>query len=72
MSECNFCTYERLKKKLPKDHKITKIRSGFNGGLGGVDIYIHPKNVKLKELSDIDKKQYWKIWFMELPNRCAC
>jgi hypothetical protein len=71
MGECNYCTFKRIKSKVnTATHKIVKIAS--TGQLKGVDIYVCPKLVNVRRLSVEDRKQYWRIWFMQLPKKCCC
>ncbi len=74
MGKCNYCHYRDIKTSAAKDKKKVVSRN-YKGTLGGVDVFILPKNEQLpEELTKKDK--HWKLyhvaWFMRLPNNCTC
>lgn len=76
MSTCNYCRLKRLK-KYAKDNnlKVTKRSSNF---MGGVDFYIHPKEVKIppgfKHTPDNKEgfDEYFTIWCKAVGKYCEC
>jgi len=82
MSQCNYCTFQWIKKNRPKGYKIKKILSDF--GLGGIDVFIVPHNITVTDIKqwkkpskqfpngDENRQKYFVAWFMELPDFCCC
>lgn len=75
MSICNYCILQSIKKQAKlKGYKVT-ILYDAKWGLGGVNVYVHPKSIKISDLSggeDGERKQYRKAWMMEIPVYCCC
>lgn len=79
---CNHCTMQWLKRNIKKTDKV--ITRNSLGNLGGVDVFVVPKNKTLPpnaEMKGPSKKlpngckvynKYHKMWFMELTDFCAC
>lgn len=72
MSQCNFCNLKEPKREARKNRQKVTLRPGWNGGL---DVYVHPKNVVIPKI-DGDKnplrKKYCHQWFQALTDRCVC
>lgn len=69
MKDCNYCTFQRIKKRAKKEGKKVTIRKA-SGPLGGVDIFVHPTGIKPEGF--LSRAEYFEAWFMELPDKCAC
>lgn len=74
MTICNYCSYQNEKARAKERGMVATLSSrGANFGLGGVNLYIHPKDVKLSKLSDDELAQYdGHHWFMSVPDGCCC
>jgi hypothetical protein len=74
MATCNFCNLRAIKNRAKKTGmKVTVIYSTRMGHLGGKEIYVHPKNMKLGlNVSEDNHKKYWVSWMMEIPESCTC
>jgi hypothetical protein len=54
--------------------KVTKLHDA-TWGMGGVNIYVHPKDVDISKLpggEDGERAKYHESWYMELPKSCHC
>lgn len=74
MSDCNFCTLQRMRRGLAKGKRLT-VLADATWGMGGVHVYIHPEEVDIRKLEggeDGPRSKYRSAWFMELPERCCC
>ncbi|HEX9232467.1 MAG TPA: hypothetical protein VF849_00170 [Blattabacteriaceae bacterium] len=74
LTQCNYCSLEDTKYQARKSKmKITMLPSTRSEGLEGIDIYIHPKEVRLKNpISEGDHKKYFKSWMWEITDHCVC
>jgi hypothetical protein len=57
-----------------KNNKVTILHDAA-WGLGGVNVYVHPKSViidKLKGGEDGERSKYRVAWFYELSESCCC
>jgi len=75
LTRCNFChLQEYLRDAKEKGLRVTLISLGVstNPYAGGVDCYIHPKEVNIKKLCSKDREKYHRSWFMELSDHCVC
>lgn len=73
MSQCNFCSFELLKTRAKKAGlAYTTINESRNDGLGGVNIYVHPKNIDIHKLTESERDTFFQEWYMELGNKCEC
>lgn len=73
MTTCNYCTLEETKANAKKaNNKVTILQSNFFEMGGGFDIYVHPKDVKIRELTISEREKYSKMWLMEISDYCCC
>ena len=74
-TQCNYCSLQQIRSRAKaKSWKVTKITNS-KWGMGGVNIYVHPKDIKIFDLKggeDGERSKYRVSWFMELPERCCC
>lgn len=68
MAECNYCTFQWLKRRAEKEGKVVTVIPS-KSELGGVDVYVHSAKVIKPQ---INRNRHWKAWFMELTDECAC
>jgi len=72
MTSCNYCTLLRIKARAKKEGKIVTILPDTSSLLGGLNVYVHPKEVKIKDLAEIARETYGGVWFWALGDRCGC
>lgn len=72
LTQCNSCSLKGIKSDArKKGAKVTILNDG-DFGLGGVNVYTHPKEIKIAKLSKSAREKYFKAWFMELTTHCIC
>jgi hypothetical protein len=75
MGICNYCILKSIKKEAQKaGFKVTVLHDAV-WGFGGVNVYIHPKDVNIRKLpggEDGERAQYRSAWMMEIGSRCEC
>ena len=68
---CNYCSLQAIKQRAKENNlKVTLLQSNWE--LGGIDVYVHPKDVKVKKLDDREREKYRVAWFMELSDHSCC
>jgi len=72
LTPCNYCTLLRIKARAKKEGKKVTILPNTSSQLGGLNVYVHPKEVKLKELALIARETYGGVWFWSLSDHCVC
>lgn len=74
MSLCNYCALEDIKRRAKETNKKVTVRDNAKWGMGGVNVYMHPSDVRLSNVIEDSKihDKYFVAWFMELPNHCCC
>jgi hypothetical protein len=73
LTQCNFCRLKGIKERAKKSgEKVTTLKA--NWGLGGMNVYVHPKDVNIRKLDEegTSRKAFWKGWLMEVGNKCEC
>lgn len=66
---CNYCQYQNLLRRAEAmGMTVTKRTSALHVWSKGVDVFMHPPEVN----PDEDRDRYFKVWFAELPDHCAC
>jgi len=72
MTTCNYCDFRAMKSRAARDGLVVSARHGWRGG---TEVFVHPLEVVIEkgaENGDHPQHQYWKAWFMTLPNHCCC
>ncbi len=73
LTRCNYCSLQGVKQRAKeKNLKVTVLTDGWGGSLGGLSVYVHPKEIKIPKLSIKEREKYFSRWLMELSDRCAC
>ena len=75
LTPCNWCSLQQIKKRAKAENKKVTILRDAKWGLGGMNVYVHPKAVvvgKLKGGEDGARKKYRTAWFQELSQSCCC
>ena len=81
LTKCNYCINIAIRKqdKL-QGLKVTVLKTNLCDGVDGIDIFVHPKDIKIDPPKDIkidptDAKMrglYFRAWFMALGRHCEC
>lgn len=72
---CNHCLLKRIKREAQKNNLKISILSDAEWGMGGQNIYVHPRDINISSLSngeDGERAKYRKAWVMEIPDQCCC
>ncbi|MCW3991216.1 MAG: hypothetical protein NWE79_00775 [Candidatus Bathyarchaeota archaeon] len=70
---CNYCDFHAIRRQAEKEGmKVTLISGPVRFGTSGVDVYVHPPDINVRELEGMEQHEYWRIWFAELPTSCFC
>lgn len=68
MTDCNYCTLERLTRRAEREGKVVTIRQGD----GGIYVYAHGKDESLDLRSWDDGNTQIVAWFAAVGVRCEC
>jgi hypothetical protein len=70
LTQCNYCGLQQTKRHAKeKGMKVTLFPSRF---MGGTDVFVHPKDVKIKDQQGEDREKYLSSWMMKIGDRCEC
>lgn len=75
MTSCNHCNLLRIRREAKQQRKRVTVLADAKWGLGGVNVYVHPKEVNVRTMEGGEegaRKAYFVSWFMELPAHCVC
>ena len=72
LTTCNHCDLIRYKAEAKKQRKVITLLEDTTSLLSGLDVYRHPKKVKIEELPKAKREQYHIVWFMSLTDHCVC
>jgi hypothetical protein len=74
LTQCNFCSLVELRARAMHEKKAVTLITGrpSHGLPNGIDVYVHPRGVNVRMLSEGARHKYWNRWFMELSDRCVC
>lgn len=78
LTPCNYCSLQRIKARAKQEKMKITVLSNATWGMGGYNIYKHPKNINIRKLAksnredDKELNQYCVSWMMEIPDRCCC
>lgn len=71
LTSCNHCNLERMRCDA-RAHKQRVTLIPATWGLGGVEVYVHPRTVNVRKLTKAQAKRYWRAWMMEVTEHCVC
>jgi hypothetical protein len=75
LTSCNFCKLNRIRRDAKaKGLKVTVLNDA-RWGMGGSNVYVHPKEIKIEKLSGGEngpRSEFRFSWMMEIPNGCRC
>lgn len=75
LTPCNWCSLRRIREQAKVDNKKVTILHDADWGLGGMNVYVHPKDIdvrKLKGGEDGIRSKYRVTWFKALSKSCCC
>jgi len=79
MAICNFCQLLKYEKEAKKEGLTVTILTSDVTMVAtddvSKDVFIHPKDIKItKAMAEKEhpEHEYWRAWFMELSDECAC
>lgn len=75
LTQCSFCTLKVIQNKAKADNMIVTVLHDAEWGMGGVNVYMHPKGICVSSLPGGDqgeRKKFWKAWLMTIGEACAC
>lgn len=74
LTKCNFCDLTRIKEEAKENKEVVTVvpSKGKIGSLGGVEVYVHPRDVFIEGLTKSQAKRYWVAWMMEVTDHCVC
>jgi hypothetical protein len=74
LTQCNYCSLRAIKANAKHAKQQVTLMAGqkYKTLPPGVDVYVHPRNVNVRELSRGLREKYHRSWFMELSDHCVC
>ena len=69
---CNFCTLKKIKSNAEEIGLSATLIKSTSSGLGGIDVFIHPKNVTIESLEPEKRKEFFAVWAWEIGDKCHC
>ena len=75
LTSCNLCKLRAIRRRAKEAGKVVTVLPDATWGMGGVNVYVHPKSVDVRELpggEDGPRAEYRVSWMMEIPERCEC
>lgn len=72
LTKCNFCDLQRIKASAKKNRlKVTMLESTLCS-MGGIDVFVHPKNIEIIRLSQKAREEFFKAWMWKITDYCCC
>jgi len=71
LTRCNYCNLKSIKRRAKSKGLVVTKRSG-DFGLGGMDVFVHPKEIKICVGDKVQRDKYFVSWLMEIPKYCCC
>ena len=74
LTPCNYCSLQIIKKAANRLNQKVTVVSNANWGMGGVNVYVHPPEVNVKNIKEDSEehKKYCRSWYMSLTDHCVC
>lgn len=73
--KCNHCRMKMIEGSVPDGYTITKRHGADPRFPDGVEVWVHPEGIVIPVDADGDSpgwRHYFKTFFLELPDSCAC
>lgn len=71
LTQCNYCALKKIRESARK--KGLKVsRRAVDWGLGGFDIFVHPKDVVIVIGNKEQRDKYCVGWMQEIGDHCTC
>ena len=71
LTQCNYCLLKHIKKRAKEKRMKVTVRA-TNWGLGGFDVFMHPKDIVIDPKNVEQRNQYFQSWMMEITDHCVC
>ena len=75
LTQCNYCSLREIQNRARSSEMKVTLLSDAKWGMGGVNVYVHPKEILIKDLPDGEngeRRKYRVAWFMEVGTACSC
>ena len=75
LTSCNYCNLNRIRRNAKAKGMNVTILSDACWGMGGENVYVHPKEIKIAKLpggEDGLRSKYFVSWMQEIPHQCCC
>ena len=72
---CNFCDLRDIRLQAKKENQKVTVLADAIWGMGGLNVYVHPKDVNVAKLEggeDGERAKYRVSWMKEIPSNCEC
>ncbi len=74
-TSCNYCKLQGIKRRAKEDGLTVTVLGDANWGMGGENVYVHPKDINISQLAggeDGPRAKYRVSWMMGIGSRCEC
>lgn len=75
LTSCNYCSLQRIRADAKRERKRVTVLADARWGMGGVNVYVHPRDVNVRLLDGGEegpRRKFHVAWFMQLTAHCAC
>jgi hypothetical protein len=69
LTQCNYCSLHAIRQRAQREKKKVTINPDVDYSLGGTNVYVHPKDVKITK---DNHEKYFVSWMMEVGDHCGC
>ena len=74
-TQCNYCRLKSIEHDAKQKKMKVTILCDTKWGMGGFNVYIHPKDVKIAKLpggEDGEREKYRRSWMQDIGEQCCC
>jgi hypothetical protein len=73
LTTCNYCNHRRMLADAKRcGQRITLLPKEIGTMTEGMDVFMHPKKLKIEKLTPAQRTKFWKAWFGALTDHCVC
>lgn len=75
LTTCNYCNLKAIKADARKRKQYVTLLGLPHAKLGGIEIYVHPREVTISVVAGKDQrkiKKYWVAWMWVITDHCVC